>query len=339
MNDSKNTNKSIIYGVLFIAFIALLAVIVMFFLSPGEEQAAVQAISPDRLVENIKTGKFTGQHRFYHLKDTDIKTVLMSMSKDAGFDFLIKPGAGGKLTCDLDSIPWDEALSLFLEELDLEVKSTGSVVVVRQKVMTSPALPVMSAEQLIKNFKNRKFTGYTMDYHLKNQDLINLLKHMEKDIGLNFNIRPGVTGHVTCELDEVPWDEALYLFLEQNDMEMVLAGNALVVKKKGNSFRKQKKPDISPQQLMKNFKTRNYTGKPGKLPLETRDLADYIMHLARDTGLNIFIKSGVDGTVNDKMDNAPWDKALHFFLEQNRIEMKLEGTILVVQPKKKYPPM
>ena len=90
---------------------------------------------------------------------------------------------------------------------------------------------------------------------------------------------------------------------------------------------------------MKNFKTKNYTGKPRKLLPENRDLIDYVMSLARDVGLNIFIKSGVKGRVNDKMDNAPWDKALHFFLEQNGMEMKLEGTILLVQPKKKYPPM
>lgn len=315
MNDSKKTNQTIIYGTLFILFIALMAVIIWMFLTPGEDQAAIRGMSPDRLVENIKTGTFNGHRRDFQLKNSDVRDVLMSISKDTGIDFLIKPGVEGKLTLSLDNLPWDEALYLFLEELNLEVRSTGSVVVVRKKELarTSPGKPVMSPEQLAENLKTRKFTGYKMDYHLKNQDLLNLLLHISKDTGLNFTIRPGVTGNVTCELDEVPWDEALYLFLEQNDVEMVLGGNSLVVKKKGNSSRKQKKPDISPQQLMKNFKTKNYTGKPRKLLPENRDLIDYVMSLARDVGLNIFIKSGVKGRVNDKMDNAPWDKALHFF--------------------------
>ncbi len=260
MNESKNKNQFIVYGILFTAFVALMAVILIFFFSPGEEEPAVTDKSPVMSSDRLK----------------------------------------------------DEALKI-------EEK------------------PVMSPGQLISNLKTRKFTGHLMAYHLKNQDLVNLLNHMAKDTGLNFNFKSGVQGHVTCELDVIPWDEALHLFLEQNDMEMILDGDTLIVKKKSDSLRTPKKPDVTPEQLMKNFKTRKYTGEPGKFFLEEQDLVNFILSTARDTGLNIFIKSGVKGTVNYKRDNVPWDQALHLFLEQNGMEMNLQGTILVVQPKKKYP--
>ncbi|MFC2156095.1 hypothetical protein ACFLRB_06375, partial [Acidobacteriota bacterium] len=245
---------------LFTAFVALMAVIVFFFLSPGEEKPVITDQPPVKSSEPVK----------------------------------------------------DEALKIDRK-------------------------PAMSPGQLISNLKTREFCGYLMSYHLKNQDLINLLKHMSNDTGLNFNFQPGVKGHVTCELEDIPWDETLHLFLEQNDMEIILGGETLIVKKKSGSLRSSKKPDLSPEQLMKNFKTRKYTGKPGKFHLEEYDLVNFILSTARDTGLNIFIKSGVKGTVNYKKDNVPWDQALHLFLEQNDMEMKLEGTILVVQPKEKYP--
>ena len=45
--------------------------------------------------------------------------------------------------------------------------------------------------------------------------------------GLNFVIQPGVTGTVTVELTDVPWDQALDLILKTNDLGYELEGNIL----------------------------------------------------------------------------------------------------------------
>jgi type IV pilus assembly protein PilQ len=73
----------------------------------------------------------------------------------------------------------------------------------------------------------KKYTGEAMNFTFKNADLNDVLKFIAKISGLNIVIDPGVTGRITCELIQVPWDQALELFLRINGLDMVLEGNIL----------------------------------------------------------------------------------------------------------------
>ncbi len=76
-----------------------------------------------------------------------------------------------------------------------------------------------------------QFSGDPYDFSFKNADISNLLKFIAKISGLNMVIDPDVTGRFTCELVQVPWDQALELILKVNGLDMIQEGNVLRIGK------------------------------------------------------------------------------------------------------------
>jgi type IV pilus assembly protein PilQ len=72
-----------------------------------------------------------------------------------------------------------------------------------------------------------QFSGDPYDFSFKNADISNILKFIAKISGLNMVIDPDVTGRFTCELVQVPWDQALELILKVNGLDMIQEGNIL----------------------------------------------------------------------------------------------------------------
>lgn len=78
---------------------------------------------------------------------------------------------------------------------------------------------------------NKVYSGEPYDFVFKNSDLVNVLKIIAKLAELNLVVDPGVSGRVTSELVQVPWDQALDIFLKINKLDMVVEGNILRVGK------------------------------------------------------------------------------------------------------------
>jgi len=72
-----------------------------------------------------------------------------------------------------------------------------------------------------------QYSGDPYDFSFKNADISNILKFIAKISGLNMVIDPDVTGRFTCELVQVPWDQALELILKVNGLDMIQEGNIL----------------------------------------------------------------------------------------------------------------
>ncbi len=64
--------------------------------------------------------------------------------------------------------------------------------------------------------------------------------YFSKVTGLNFVFKPGVEGSVTYTAKQIPWDKALYIFLEQNGLELVLEENTLTIQKKEKTEKESK---------------------------------------------------------------------------------------------------
>lgn len=72
-----------------------------------------------------------------------------------------------------------------------------------------------------------KYKGELMSFNFHNADLKDVIKIIAKISGLNIIMDPGVSGRVTSQLNDVPWDQALELFLKINGLDMVLEGNII----------------------------------------------------------------------------------------------------------------
>jgi len=72
-----------------------------------------------------------------------------------------------------------------------------------------------------------KYTGDVITLKFKDADLRDVVNFLGEFAGLNVAHDPEVRGVVSCNLVDVPWDQALDLILKQNKMGKVLEGNIL----------------------------------------------------------------------------------------------------------------
>lgn len=73
------------------------------------------------------------------------------------------------------------------------------------------------------------YNGAPADFVFKNADLINVLMNLTRipDFEYNLVVDPGVSGRVSCQLIQVPWDQALDIFLKLNKLDKVVEGNVI----------------------------------------------------------------------------------------------------------------
>ncbi|MFP5247680.1 MAG: type IV pilus secretin PilQ, partial [Thermoanaerobaculia bacterium] len=73
----------------------------------------------------------------------------------------------------------------------------------------------------------RVFNGEPISLNLKDADIKDVLRTFAELTGLNIAVDPGVTGAVTVDFVDVPWDQALDLILRQNGLTFTIEGNVM----------------------------------------------------------------------------------------------------------------
>jgi len=72
-----------------------------------------------------------------------------------------------------------------------------------------------------------RYTGEPISVNLKDVDLKDFFRLVHEISGLNVVLDPAVKGSLTIVLDEVPWDQALDIVLQNNGLDKQLNGNVL----------------------------------------------------------------------------------------------------------------
>jgi len=75
----------------------------------------------------------------------------------------------------------------------------------------------------------RKYYGEKYTFRFKDADIRDVIRFIARLANLNVIFDPGVSGKVTCELVNIPWDQALDLILRTNKLGYVIEGNVLRV--------------------------------------------------------------------------------------------------------------
>jgi type IV pilus assembly protein PilQ len=76
---------------------------------------------------------------------------------------------------------------------------------------------------------DKTYTGEPLSLNLKDADIKDVLRTFAQLTGLNIAIDPTVSGSVTVDFVDVPWDQALEVILRQNSLAYVLEGNVMRV--------------------------------------------------------------------------------------------------------------
>lgn len=75
--------------------------------------------------------------------------------------------------------------------------------------------------------EKRVYNGTPISLQLVDADIKQVFGYFHDISGLNFVLDPAVSGQVTIIVDNVPWDQALDLILQNNSLDMVLDGNVV----------------------------------------------------------------------------------------------------------------
>ena len=74
-----------------------------------------------------------------------------------------------------------------------------------------------------------KYSGEAISMKFKDADLRDVLVYLADFARLNLVLDADVRGRVTCDLKDIPWDQALHIVLKQNNMGRVIEGNVIRV--------------------------------------------------------------------------------------------------------------
>jgi type IV pilus assembly protein PilQ len=92
---------------------------------PVPEQVPEEQFKPKTIAETRE--RYTGELVSMKFKDADLRDVILSLGYQFGFNVVFDPEVRGSVTCDLVSIPWDQALDLLLKQNKMGKVVEGNV--------------------------------------------------------------------------------------------------------------------------------------------------------------------------------------------------------------------
>jgi type IV pilus assembly protein PilQ len=105
-----------------------------------------------------------------------------------------------------------------------------------------------------------KYSGEVITLKFKDADLRDVITYLGEFAGLNVAFDPEVRGVVSCNLIDVPWDQALDLLLKQNKMGRTLEGNILriapvqtLTQEREQQLRLEESKELAGPRLTKSF--------------------------------------------------------------------------------------
>ncbi len=88
-----------------------------------------------------KEEAFTGERLSLNFQDIEVRSVLSTLADFSGFNIVASDGVTGRVTLNLNDVPWDQALELILQSQGLSSRKRGNVIVV------APAAELAALEQ------------------------------------------------------------------------------------------------------------------------------------------------------------------------------------------------
>jgi TonB family protein len=107
---------------------------------------AAVAITP-MLTAQPEDPDYSGEPITLSIKDADLNDVLWTFAKISGFEILLEPGIAGKVTMNVDQVPWDGALVSIVQDQGLEWEREGNQIIIRRPggEKRVPAIPVKAS--------------------------------------------------------------------------------------------------------------------------------------------------------------------------------------------------
>ena len=104
----------------------------------------------------------------------------------------------------------------------------------------APAAAPASAESSTEKGIGNEYTGQKISLDFKDADIKNILRLISDVSGFNIITSDKVAGRVTLKIEDIPWDQALDIILESNNLGKIVAGNIIRIDTKDQILKSQK---------------------------------------------------------------------------------------------------
>jgi type IV pilus assembly protein PilQ len=119
---------------------------------------------------------------------------------------------------------------------DLFVAEDTTAPAAEGKTLVAGGVPLSFKEKTISG--GAKYTGEPISMSLKDADIKDVLRVFHDISKLNIVVHPQVSGKVTVDLENVPWDQAMDIVLKNNGLDYVYENNVIWVAQAGEIARK-----------------------------------------------------------------------------------------------------
>ncbi|MGM0832714.1 MAG: type IV pilus secretin PilQ [Pseudomonadota bacterium] len=91
----------------------------------------IQPVSQASQQEREQQGEsFTGERLSLNFQDIEVRAVLATLAEFTGLNLVASDSVAGRITLNLNDVPWDQALALILQSQGLASREQGNVIVV-----------------------------------------------------------------------------------------------------------------------------------------------------------------------------------------------------------------
>ncbi|MEM7350533.1 MAG: M56 family metallopeptidase [Acidobacteriota bacterium] len=159
--------------------------------------------------------EFRGAPIDLEFRNVELTQPLRKLAQVSGLNFVVDPATAVdmKVTTQLESIPWDQALHYLLKINHLDYSIEGNVLWVHARDRRRTESPL--------------YDGEPIDLKLFYADLRQVLADFGRYTDLEIALDEGIAGTVSLELAAVPWDQALDIILQLNELEAIAENGKL----------------------------------------------------------------------------------------------------------------
>jgi ankyrin repeat protein/Tfp pilus assembly protein PilF len=172
---------------------------------------------------------YRGEPGDFYFKQTDLKLVIIFIARQTGISTFFDPGVSGEITCQLDQVKWDKVLDLFLNINNYDRVRIENTFIIGKDHLIEKFLK-KQAELAGKDRKT--FSGEPLNLSFFGADINFVLQEIAAKAKLRIIVDPGINHSISCEISRLPWDMALDVLLEMNDLSSFRFNNLIRIGKK-----------------------------------------------------------------------------------------------------------
>ena len=269
-------------------------------------------------------------------RDTDLATVLRTICKGAGVDFVLEPKVKGTVTAKLQKTSWEDALETILKSQGLAADRKGNTLF----IFRDEPNKANAAKKLI-TVKPRP--DKTFDFDARGADIHVALRELAVATGMNIVGSKNVSGTVTMGLRGLRAEEILGALADSVGAAITEKGTLTLLvpqavettpTENAGTATSDTTPTATNRTQQSSVKIESLKDGLFSVHATEADIRDVISRLAAASKLNIITSSGISRTATIDLKGVSATDAITAIAAQSGLSVRrpVEGVLLVAPP-------